>query len=83
MDEIIRLSKEARASLPPAGEIASVTKETDRFGFTISRFTESYTLELNVKFTSRKYYQVLTREQFDKEFAETVIAIIGMAMIDE
>ena len=83
MDEIIRLSKEARASLPPAGEIASVTKETDRFGFTVSRFTESYTLELNVKFTSRKYYQVLTREQFNKFFDQSVIALIGVAMTDE
>lgn len=83
MDEIIRLSKEAHASLPPVGEVASVTKETDRFGFTITRFTESYTLELNVKFTSRKYYQVLTREQFDEEFAESVIALIGIAMTDE
>lgn len=83
MDEIVRLSKEARASMPSTGEIASVTKETDNFGFTITCFMESYTIELNVKFASRKYYQVLTREQYIKFFGEQVIALIGVAMADE
>ena len=83
MDEIIRLSKEARASLSSESEITSVTKETDRFGFTITRFAESYTLELNVKFTSRKYYQVLTREEYTEFFGEQVLALIGVAMTDE
>lgn len=83
MDEIIRLSKEARASLPSAGEVTSVTKETDRFGFTITHFTESFTLELNVKFTSRKYYQVLTQEDYNEFFSESVNALIGVAMTDE
>lgn len=83
MDEIIRLSKEARNSLPLEGEIMSVTKETDHFSFTITRFAESYTLELNVKFTSRKYYQVLTRKDYNEFFGEQVLALIGVAMTDE
>ena len=83
MDEIIRLSKEARNSLSSKGEIASVTKENDSFGFTITRFAENFTLELNVKFASRKYYQALTREQYTEFFGESVIALIGVAMADE
>lgn len=83
MDEILRLAKEARSSMPLEGEIVSVTKETDRFGFTITCFAESYTLELNVKFTTRKYYQVLTQEEYNEFFSESVNTLIGVAMTDE
>lgn len=83
MDEIIRLSKEARNSLSSESEIASVTKETDRFSFTITNFMENFTLELKVKSTSRKYYQVLTWEQFNEFFSESVNTLIGVAMTDE